>query len=91
MKMASADHKEIVNRTLAYWDSRTSSRLNAEDARQVIENITGFFSQLDAWDNQVAAQADAQLKQKSKITEIPVIGRDVKNGLAFKRPKASAA
>ena len=40
-----------ITRTLHFWESRTSQPLNAEDARQMVEAITGFFSQLGAWDS----------------------------------------
>ena len=44
--------KEAAEQTLAFWQPRSSRRLSAEDARQMIENVTGLFSQLSAWDGQ---------------------------------------
>ena len=35
-----------VSRTLSVWQSRTSRRLTAEDARQIVENATGFVAVL---------------------------------------------
>lgn len=35
--------------TLALWDSRTSREMTAEDAREIRENVTGFFRVLQEW------------------------------------------
>jgi len=36
--------------TLRVWQPRASRSLSGEDARQIIENATGFFLTLIAWD-----------------------------------------
>jgi hypothetical protein len=39
----------LLDRTLAVWQPRTSRPLAAEDARQIIENVSGFFAVLLEW------------------------------------------
>ena len=36
-------------RTLALWQPRSSRRLTDEDARQIEDNLTGFFKLLAQW------------------------------------------
>jgi hypothetical protein len=42
--------QETIKETQLFWQSRASTNLNAEDARQMIENVAGLFSLLNAWD-----------------------------------------
>ena len=46
----SLGQKVGIERTMLFWQPRASKKLTAEDARQMIENVTGFFAQLEAWD-----------------------------------------
>jgi hypothetical protein len=46
----SGGQKEAIAQALLMWQPRASSRLDAENARQAIENIAGFFATLNAWD-----------------------------------------
>lgn len=62
--------KEAAEQTLAFWRPRTSSHLDVEDARQIIENVAGFFARLSAWD--VQAQSSAPLY--SEIAPITAAG-----------------
>jgi len=66
-----------IEETLLFWQARASERLNAEDARQMIENITGFFAQLSAWDGEGQAVA----RPKSKVTEILIEPRAIDESL----------
>ena len=54
--MASDISDELIDQTLAVWQPRSARRLTREDARQIVENIAGFFQVLARWD-QVARQA----------------------------------
>jgi len=47
--MATID-PEFLDKTIAFWQPRTSRKLTREDARQMIENVTGFFKVLAEWD-----------------------------------------
>lgn len=44
--------QELTDRTLAVWQSRTARRLSNEDAREITENLTGFFATLAEWSRQ---------------------------------------
>jgi hypothetical protein len=35
---------------MAFWQSRTERELKREDARQIAENLSGFFQVLTEWD-----------------------------------------
>lgn len=41
---------DFVEETRAFWQSRTDRTLTREDAREIIENMTGFFRILLEWD-----------------------------------------
>lgn len=44
-----------IEETLQFWQQRTSRPLTHEDARQMVENVTGFFTTLQRW----SVEADA--------------------------------
>jgi len=44
--------QELADHTLAVWQSRTPRRLSKEDAREITENLTGFFAILAEWSRQ---------------------------------------
>ncbi len=44
--------QELTDHALAVWQSRTPRRLSKEDAREIIENLTGFFAILAEWSRQ---------------------------------------
>jgi len=39
----------LLEETIRFWQPRTSRPLTREDARQMVENITGFFTTLQSW------------------------------------------
>ncbi len=39
----------LLEQTRAFWQARTARQLTLEDARQITENLTGFFKLLVAW------------------------------------------
>jgi hypothetical protein len=41
---------QFIDRTLRLWQRRTSKVLTSEDARQIAENVTGFFQVLMEWE-----------------------------------------
>jgi hypothetical protein len=41
---------DFIEETRAFWQSRTDRVLTREDAREIIENMTGFFRVLLEWD-----------------------------------------
>jgi hypothetical protein len=46
---SNAANDNLVNRTVSLWQSRAPRDLSAEDARQIAENIVGFFTILSEW------------------------------------------
>ena len=41
---------ELTESTLAIWQRRSAVHLSAEDAREITENVYGFFRTLSEWD-----------------------------------------
>jgi hypothetical protein len=44
-----AANDNLIDRTRAVWQPRLGRDLNREDARQIAENVTGFFGILAEW------------------------------------------
>lgn len=44
--------QELTEHTIAVWQPRLRRRLSKEDAREITENITGFFAILAEWSRQ---------------------------------------
>ena len=49
MKPSHAANDNLIDRTHEVWRPRVGRDLTREDARQIIENITGFFAILVEW------------------------------------------
>lgn len=49
VKPSSAANDNLIDRTIELWQPRLRRELNPEDARQIVENVTGFFSILAEW------------------------------------------
>jgi hypothetical protein len=47
-KLSAASDK-LISHTCQFWRSRLGRELSREDARQIAENVTGFFSVLYEW------------------------------------------
>ena len=46
-------HSDIfLDETIKFWQPRIQRELSQEDARQIIENVNGFFRLLLEWDAQ---------------------------------------
>jgi hypothetical protein len=41
---------DFIDQTNAIWQRRTERKLTREDGREIIENITGFFTVLQEWE-----------------------------------------
>lgn len=48
----------LIDDTLAVWQPRVSRRLSREDAREIHENLVGFFRVLQEWSAREQATAD---------------------------------
>ena len=40
----------LIDRTIEVWQPRSANRLSDEDARAILENVTGFFTLLLEWE-----------------------------------------
>jgi hypothetical protein len=49
MKPSHAANVNLTERTRKVWQSRIGRNLTNEDARQISENVTGFFAILAEW------------------------------------------
>jgi hypothetical protein len=41
----------FLDETIEFWQARSPRNLSREDARQITENLTGFFQILERWDD----------------------------------------
>ncbi|MGH8646771.1 MAG: hypothetical protein ACREX4_20850 [Gammaproteobacteria bacterium] len=55
MKSSSAANDNLIDRTIELWQPRLRRELSREDGRQIVENVTGFFSTLAEWSRAEAA------------------------------------
>lgn len=53
-----ANKDELIEKALATWQPRASRKLTREDAREIIENFTGFFRTLLEWEAAVKDSTD---------------------------------
>lgn len=49
MKPSHAANDDLIGRTRQVWQPRLGRDLSREEARQIGENVTGFFAILAAW------------------------------------------
>jgi hypothetical protein len=49
VKPSHAANDNLIDRTRQVWQPRLGHDLNREDARQIVANMTGFFSVLAEW------------------------------------------
>ena len=54
----------FLDKTITFWQPRTTRTLTREDARQMIENATGFFRVLAEWDAKAKAARATELPTK---------------------------
>ena len=50
--------QEFNQRTVDFWQTRTSRNLTEEDAREMAENMSGFFRLLAEWDREARREQD---------------------------------
>ncbi len=64
VKPSNATNDNLIDRTIETWKPRHDRDLSREDARQIVDNVTGFFSILAEW-------AQAELAQPADNTGKP--------------------
>ena len=67
MKPSSAANDNLIERTTALWQPRLGRELTREDARQIVENVTGFFSILHEWSRAEAVAAANDNRERSPV------------------------
>ena len=61
--------EQLRQATADFWKRRTARELSREDARQMLENITGFFQTLNAWD--ARSRGSRPPDRSTDSTELP--------------------
>ena len=67
MQKPSAGNYKLVEQTIALWQRRCWRELSPEDARQIAENVTGFFSILHEWSRAEAVAAANDNRERSPV------------------------
>jgi hypothetical protein len=67
VKVPSAVNDNLIDRTIGLWQPRSRRDLSREDARQIVENITGFFSILHEWSRAETATAANDNREQSAV------------------------
>ena len=67
MKFPSAANDNLINRTIGLWQARGGRTLSHEDARHIVENVTGFFSILHEWSRAEAVAAANDNRERSPV------------------------
>ena len=49
MNQSNAANDNLIDRTIETWQPRFNRNLSQEDAQQIVENVTDFFSILAEW------------------------------------------
>ena len=76
VKFPNAVNNNLINRTIGLWQSRGRRTLSHEDARQIVENVTGFFSILQEWSRAKAVAAANDNRERSPVHGTCEVGRD---------------
>jgi hypothetical protein len=51
---------DFIDHTIAVWQKHTERKLTREDGREIIENVSGFFSILQEWHRRERAAQSAK-------------------------------
>ena len=72
MKPSHAANDNLIDRTREVWEPRLRRDLSREDARQIAENVTGFFATLAEWSwaEQLAGANDNQPPTRPQHGEV---------------------
>jgi hypothetical protein len=69
VKPSHAANHNLIDRTRQVWQPRLGRDLSREDARQIAENVTGFFAVLAEWSRaeKLAAANDAATPNNGEV------------------------
>jgi hypothetical protein len=73
VKLSHAANDNLIDRTREVWNPRFRRDLSREDARQIVENVTGFFAILAEWSRtEIPVPANDTTKPSTSDTgEVP--------------------
>ena len=57
--------EDFLDQAIEFWRPRSPRTLTREDAREIVENLTGFFELLLAWE--AAEEEAAQVEDMAKV------------------------
>ncbi len=64
---------ELIEQTISVFESRTCRVISEEDARQAVENISGFFRVLQEWaeaeDREECEESQADPNMDEKVAQ----------------------
>ncbi len=66
MQLSDTANDNLIRRTPEIWQPRTGRDLTDEDARQISENVTGFFAILTEWSQTSAIDAGNPVASDNK-------------------------
>lgn len=72
MRPSNASSDNLTDCTIEVWQPRTDREFSREDARQVVENVTGFFSVLVEW---ARAELPDSIDSRPRVTYAPDTAR----------------
>jgi hypothetical protein len=67
VKPSHAANDNLIDRTIALWRPRLRRDLSREDGRQIVENVTGFFSILHEWSRAESVAAANDNRDQSAV------------------------
>jgi hypothetical protein len=48
--------QDMINQTIAFWSERSEQKCSQEDAREMVANVSGFFTVLAEWERRAKAE-----------------------------------
>jgi hypothetical protein len=61
---------EVLTSTIAFWQPQCNGTLTDEDARQIVQNVVGYFDVLVSWDRR--ASCDARPLGDAGLAPVPL-------------------
>jgi hypothetical protein len=65
-----AEGDDFIEQTIAIWQKRTDRRLTRDDGREIIENISGFFTILQEWERKERTAGNAKMALSTANSQI---------------------
>jgi len=53
-------HPKLIQETVSFWEKRYGRQVSLEEAREMIDNIVGFFKTLSEWDSSDGGSGSGQ-------------------------------